>query len=122
MTMDFLTTNVSTGEQVQRIPTAEELAVREAIHAQGAADAQAELQATADMLTRDGTLTKIRNGVGTSWPTFEGYLDDALVALPRPRADWTNALIVDGIKLALRIGLWCASRELRRIIRERDRG
>ncbi len=120
MSMDFLTFNVATGQLEQRIPTAEELAVREAVRTQDAANIAVEAIDEQRRTQRRQLWNSIQDIANPTWAQVETALTQARDAINRPTAQWTNVLIIDACKLALRIGVFLVARELRRIYQARE--
>lgn len=119
--MDFLTTDVSTGAVVQRIPTAAELASRVKVQAQGVAEADATAADAQRRTLRRQLLAAIAD-IGTpTWAQTEAGLTEARGHIARTVLNqWTQQLMVDAIRLALRMCVFLVARELRRVADNRE--
>lgn len=117
---DIISIDLATGETVLRSMTSAEEALLAADRAQALLDAQAEAAEETRRNTRRQLYQQIQDIASPSWSAIATALIDARTAIGRPTAQWTNQLVIDGVKLALRIGVFLVARELRRVYQNRE--
>lgn len=114
------TTGATFGEEILGAELDGLLALEAMNLAAQAADDQAKAAAVATRAQRQQLYQQVQDIATLSWAQISDALTEARAAITRPTAQWTNVLVIDGVKLALRMGLFLVARELRRVYQNRE--
>lgn len=117
---DVLVTDFETGESTVRPMTQAEESALTDVRVAGTLKAQAEALDLARRDQRQALYQQVQDIATPSWAQISDALTEARAAIARPTAQWTNVLVIDGVKLALRMGVFLVARELRRVYQNRE--
>lgn len=125
---DILTTTIGaideeTGQPigpVRRPMTPQEETTLQAVRTKTAADDVIEAADVQRRATRAQLLASIADIGIPTWAQTEAGLIEARGHIARPLAQWTQSLMVDAIKLSLRMAVFLVGRELRRVAQNRE--